>query len=474
MRYLSQRLMRTLILVIINVRTKHLPMNKISLIIKREFLTRVKKKSFIVMTILGPLLMAGLFIVPIYITQLSDEEKIIEVLDETGMFYNKFENSENLKFEHIYTDINTARENFSETKYYALLYIPKTELKVPSDAFLYSDKNPNIHLKSYIKDVIIKEVESLKLAASGIDKDVLKSIKSTVNLKTFKITEEGELKKSSAEINMALGLFSGILIYFFIFLFGAQVMRGVIEEKTSRIVEVIISSVRPFQLMMGKIVGVALVGLTQLLLWIILTFAIITLVKTAFPETFKSSTTEQSIIHANIPGQEIQNKQAPTDEVAKITSTDEVNQVLDAINSINFGVMIFSFIFFFLGGYLLYAALFAAIGSAVDNETDTQQFMLPITIPLIFSIIMAQFVTSNPDGPVAFWLSIIPLTSPIIMMIRIPFGVPYFDLTLSIVLLILGFLGATWFAAKIYRTGILMYGKKISYKELWKWLKYRN
>ncbi len=449
-------------------------MNKISLIIKREFLTRVRKRSFIIMTVLGPLLMAGLFIVPVYISQLTDEVKTIEVLDETGLFYNKFENSDNLKFVHIYTDVNTARENFSKTEHYALLYIPRTELKVPSNAFLYSDKTPNIHLKAYIKDVMRKEVESLKLAASGIDENVLNSIKSTVDLKTFKITEEGELKKSSAEISMALGLFSGILIYFFIFLFGAQVMRGVIEEKTSRIVEVIISSVRPFQLMMGKIIGVALVGLTQLLLWIILTFAIITVVKTSFPETFKKPTTEHNVIQEKIPGNDLLNVQSITGESEGNADAEEVNQVIEAIYSINFGVMIFSFIFFFLGGYLLYAALFAAIGSAVDNETDTQQFMLPITIPLIFSILIAQFITANPDGPVAFWLSIIPLTSPIIMMIRIPFGVPYFDLTLSVVLLILGFIGTTWLAGKIYRTGILMYGKKISYRELWKWLKYKN
>lgn len=449
-------------------------MNKISLIIKREFLTRVRKRSFLIMTILGPVLMAALFIVPVYIAQLSDEEKKIQVLDETGLFYNKFEDSDNLKFEHIYTDINTARENFSKTGYYALLYIPKTELKVPSNAFLYSDKNPNIHIKGYIKDVMKKEIESLKLAASGIDENVLKSIESQIDLKTFKITEEGELKKSSAEVSMVLGLFSGILIYFFIFLFGAQVMRGVIEEKTSRIVEVIISSVRPFQLMMGKIIGVALVGLTQLLLWIVLTAAIITFVRISFPETFKKPVAEHNIMHGKLPSQEMLNMQSEENRPEENINSEEVNKVIEAIYSINFGVMIFSFIFFFLGGYLLYAALFAAIGSAVDNETDTQQFMLPITIPLIFSILMAQFITTNPDGPVSFWLSIIPFTSPIIMMIRIPFGVPYFDLTLSVVLLILGFIGTTWLAGKVYRTGILMYGKKVSYREIWKWLRYRS
>jgi ABC-2 type transport system permease protein len=369
-------------------------MNKISLIIKREFLTRVKKKSFVIMTILGPLLMAALFIVPIYIADISDEVRTVEVLDETGLFFEKFENSETLKFEYIYTDIYSAKENFSKTDHYAILYIPRTELKVPNSAFLYSDKTPNIHIKSYIKDVIRKEIESLKLAASGIDENVLKSIKSSVNLKTFKITDEGNLEKSSSEVSMVLGLFSGILIYFFIFLFGAQVMRGVIEEKTNRIVEVIVSSVKPFQLMMGKIIGVALVGLTQLLLWVVLTFTIITVVKTAFPETFSKPTTEHSIMQSKIPGQEMLNNNTLNDKDTEITE-DKVNQVLQDIYSINFGVIIFSFVFFFIGGYLLYAALFAAIGSAVDNETDTQQFMLPITVPLIFSILMAQFITAN-------------------------------------------------------------------------------
>jgi ABC-2 type transport system permease protein len=286
----------------------------------------------------------------------------------------------------------------------------------------------------------------------------------------MKIGEDGKESKSYTEISMVLGMFSGILIYFFIFMFGAQVMRGVIEEKTNRIVEVIISSVKPFQLMMGKIIGVGMVGLTQFLLWVVLTFGIVTVVTSSFiPKNVKQSATEQIIK---------QNKAYSPDQIPEqvISQNKEggVNEVMDALNSVDFPVMIGAFIFFFVFGYLLYAALFAAIGGAVDNEADTQQFMLPITVPLILAIVMAQYVIQDPDGAVSFWFSIIPFTSPVIMMIRIPFGVPIYEVILSMVLLLLGFLGTTWLAGKIYRTGILMYGKKVNYRELWKWLRYRN
>jgi ABC-2 type transport system permease protein len=273
---------------------------------------------------------------------------------------------------------------------------------------------------------------------------------------------------------MVVGYVGSIMIYMFIFLFGAQVMRGVIEEKTSRIIEVIISSVKPFQLMMGKIIGVALVGLTQFLLWIAFTFIIITAVQTAFPQQFKKTQTKE----ASITGKSVAlpNETAPTapNTITADTGNDDMNEIFEAFSSINLPVMIMAFLFYFLFGYLLYAALFAAIGAAVDNETDTQQFMLPITVPLILSLVVAQTVIQNPESPLAFWLSMIPLTSPVIMMVRIPFGVPTWEIALSAGLLILGFLGTTWLAAKIYRTGILMYGKKSNYRELWKWIRYKG
>ncbi|MFH1159556.1 MAG: ABC transporter permease [bacterium] len=424
-------------------------MKKIWLIIQREYLTRVRKKSFIIMTILGPLLMAGIVIVPIYIATTTNETKTIAVLDETTLFVGKFKDSDNIKFHYPQTAIGIAKETFAKSGDYALLFIPRTEVALPTNAILYSNAQVNINVKSYIRNVLSKRVEDLKLEAQlrnlskdksspiNVD-DLMRSIKTSVDISTMKIGDDGKEEKSYTEVSMVLAMFGAILIYFFIFMFGTQVMRGVIEEKTSRIVEVIISSVKPFQLMMGKIIGVALVGLTQFLLWVVLTFILITAVTSSFSMKTVSRTSE----------------------------------VFAAIDSINFPVMIGSFLFFFLFGYLMYAALFAAIGGAVDNETETQQFILPLTAPLILAIVLSQFIIQEPEGPVAFWLSLIPLTSPVVMMIRIPFGVPYLQVFLSMILLLLGFLGTTWMAGRIYRIGILMYGKKVSYRELWKWLKY--
>ncbi|HRY33663.1 MAG TPA: ABC transporter permease [Bacteroidales bacterium] len=442
-------------------------MNKTSLIIRREYLTRVRKRSFIIMTILGPLLMAAIMIVPIYVSQLSGEEKKIAVLDETGLFYHRFTDTENMKFSHVYGALDTEKAQFRAQEYYALLYVPKTELSVPNGAFLYSDKQPNINVKTYIQDVMKKEIETLKLQASGIDQDILESVKTKVSLVTIKLDDGGKEEKSYTELSMVIGLFSGILIYFFIFLFGSQVMRGVIEEKTNRIVEVIVSSVKPFQLMLGKIIGIALVGLTQFGLWVILTFGIVTAFQSAYADKIDAAKAKEMLMKQAAP---MGTQAADTQEA--VTEDNGVGEVFAAIQSVNFLLIIGSFLFFFLGGYLLYAALFAAIGAAVDNEADTQQFMLPVTVPLILAIVMGQFVINNPEGPASFWFSIIPFTSPIIMMIRIPFGVPLTDLILSMALLVLGFLATTWFAAKIYRTGILMYGKKVDYKELWKWIRY--
>lgn len=450
-------------------------MNKVLLIIKREYLTRVKKRTFIVMTLLGPLLIAGLIIVPFYFAQLEGEIKTIGILDESGAFEGQFANTDNIQFISLDGDLESAKEEFINSGYYALLHIPATSLSVPESAKLYSTGQPNIVVKGYIRETMRKHVEEMKLNASGIDPDVLRSIKSKINLLTVKINESGTEESSYTEIGMAVGFISGFIIYIFIFMYGSQVMRGVIEEKTSRIVEVIVSSVRPFQLMMGKIIGVALVGLTQFLLWVLLTLVIVT----GFMSFYAGDISQYRNAQLQLQDQMLQSEMgAPggtmsIEETAKDAGLNESFLVAyDMLNSINFELIVLFFLFFFIGGYLLYGALFAAIGSAVDNETDTQQFMLPLTIPLIISIVVAQFIMINPEGPAAFWMSIFPLTSPVVMMIRLPFGVPIPDLLLSVALLIGGFFFTTWLAAKIYRTGILMYGKKISYKELWKWIRY--
>ncbi|PKP49278.1 MAG: ABC transporter permease [Bacteroidetes bacterium HGW-Bacteroidetes-11] len=468
-------------------------MNKIILVIQREYLSRVKKKSFIVMTILGPILMAALFIVPVFLSQMSDEVKQVNILDETGWFMNKFEDSERFKFNNVFTDLETAKTNLSENKGYALVYIPKPEVSVPSTAMIFSEKQVSVDLKGYIRTTMSKEVENQKLGAeimkeirkvnpdfdpanpessnagNVVSEEILKNIKTNIILTSIRMGAAGKEEKSFTEVSMVVGLFAGILIYFFIFLFGSQVMRGVIEEKVSRIVEVIVSSVKPFQLMMGKIIGVGLVGLTQFMLWVVLTLLIVGVFQQVMPDKFQKQQTVESFS----PGTRIPAGAEAMESMEKMEDQGGMDKMIEAIQSINYGVMIFSFLFYFLGGYLLYGAMFAAIGAAVDNETDTQQFMMPVTIPLILAIVVSQFVINNPEGPVAFWFSMIPFTSPIVMMVRIPFGVPSWEIALSMSLLVITFVAAVWMAGRIYRTGILMYGKKVSWGELYKWLFYK-
>ncbi|MDP4291972.1 MAG: ABC transporter permease, partial [Bacteroidota bacterium] len=304
-----------------------------------------------------------------------------------------------------------------------------------------------------------------------ISEEKIKAAKANVSITTININQSGKEEKSSTELAMGLGYFTSLIIYMFIFIYGVQVMKGVIEEKTNRIIEVIISSVKPFELMMGKILGIALVGLTQFLLWVFLTASIVGVFKMVVPDNTSLTKTEQ----ASLANHQV------TAQAGKTASLDTQspdkqfqNEFMASLSNIDYVLELSMFLFYFIGGYLLYAALFAAIGAAVDNDSDTQQFMLPITVPLIISIVAAQAIIQNPDGPLAFWLSIIPLTSPIVMMVRLPFHVPMGQIALSMFLLVLGFLAATWIAAKVYRIGILIYGKKVDYKELWKWIKYKG
>lgn len=456
-------------------------MNKITLILKREYLTRVRKKSFLVMTILGPILFAAIVIAPGWLASLEDTElKKIAVIDSSHIFEERLPETEYIKFEYLEnTEVEDLRQSFTETDYYALLQITHLVANTTNSVVLYSDKQPSFSVKSHISNAIEKEIERRKLKSAGIDQDILKSVKTDIAIQTIQWTESGEEKESSTELAMIVGYISGFLIYFFIFMFGAQVMRGVIEEKTNRIIEIIVSSVKPFQLMMGKIIGIGLVGLTQFALWVVLTIALITVGKNAFfPELTTPSGNE--VVAENFmekaPGQQadVMQSDQTKDLSESLAENAKIKQIFSAVEDINVGLMVGSFIFFFLGGYLLYGSLFAAIGSAVDNEADTQQFMLPITIPLILAIIVMINAINSPEGPIAFWFSIIPLTSPIVMMVRIPFGVQAWELMLSMGLLVLTFIGTTWLSGKIYRTGILMYGKKVNYKELWKWIRYRS
>ena len=421
-------------------------MRKIWLIIKREYLVRVRKKSFIVMTIVGPLLMAALMIVPTYLANETQELRTIAIEEDGYEFTNKIEDTDLLHFSKIPTEeAILLKNNFSESNYYALLHIERDNFT------LYSNQQISLSVSKSLEKQLEKIIEHQKLKAAGIDLDILSKAESSVQITTKIISKDGNTTNSQAEASMGIGFICGILIYIFIFMYGTMVMRGVIEEKTSRIVEVIISSVKPFQLMMGKILGVALVGLTQFALWILLTIAIASVAEIMFMDTSSMTSeinsTEQSIL---------------------------LSEISNLAGGINLVQIFFSFIFYFLAGYLMYSSLFAAVGSAVDAEADSQQFVLPITIPLILAFILIQPVMENPDGILAFWMSIIPFTSPVIMMVRLPFGVANWELALSMVVLVLSFVLTTQLAGKIYRTGILMYGKKTSYKELWKWLSYKE
>ena len=440
-------------------------MSNFSVILKREYLSRVKKRSFLIITFLGPLFFAALMIAPSLMMMKSDSmeaKKTIAVLDETGWFDGKFENTDINTFLYTNTDenIDTLKKLILEGVYDAALYIPATELNVPTNAKLYSNKQIPMSLSSYIKSEMKQEVEHRKLLAHGIDPKIVKSVNTSINISTIRMDEEEGEKTSYAELESIIGLVLAIIVYFVIFLFSNQVLRGVIEEKSNRIIEVIISSVKPFELMMGKIIGIALVGLTQFLLWIVLTIGI------------------YLVANGIILGPEIMSPSGTvmTEEISQIVDTtqgqDIMLEVVSMIESINFKAILITFLFYFVFGFLLYAALFAAVGGMVDNETDSNQFVTILSMPLIVAIVCSTAMINNPDSGLGIWLSMIPFTSPVSMMIRIPFGVPYWQVVVSLLILVLTFVFITWIAAKIYRTGILMYGKKPNLKEIWKWLRY--
>ncbi len=416
------------------------------------------------MTVIGPLLMALLMVAPILISKFSkDNHYKIKVIDEAPkIFTTLMPSNEEFLFVNDTISLKEAKKAFDVEEDYGILYVPADYIKNAGGIVLITEKQANVQVKAYIEKALQKQIETAKLKSKGIEESTLESIKTNINLKTQTL---GGIK-SNTELTTAVGFIAGILIYMFIFLYGVQVMRGVIEEKTNRIVEVIISSVKPFELMLGKIIGVALVGLTQFLLWIVLTVTISAGVTTLF--TAKTSGAE--IVRTQSPASHIATESNDQENISK----EDIASIFENMDSINFPLIIGCFLFYFLGGYLLYSALFAAIGAAVDNETETQQFMFPVTIPLIFSFIIAQSIITNPDSQLGFWFSIIPFTSPVVMMVRIAFGVPVWQIALSMSLLVVGFVFTTWMAAKIYRTGILLYGKKATYKEILKWLFYKN
>lgn len=437
-------------------------MRKVFLIISREYLSRVQKKSFLIMTFLVPTLIIAMYaaIFLIFINGDNDVQQF-KVLDKTGIFNKNFKNQKNIHFTYINGGLFHAKKNLNQDKESFLLYIDTNYLRNGNIQIL-SQKKPGLNLIIDIENQMESILQTQRLLAAGIDTSVLNRTESKLNITAKQISDDGE-KDASVGATAIIGFITSFLIYIALFIYGAQVMRGVIEEKSNRIIEVIVSSVKPFQLMLGKILGIGAVGLTQFLLWIVLS---------------TSLSTAASFVFINDGGNikdKIANKGVVGNVDTRITESSDnpINNVMKALNTLDFVYIIGCFLFYFIGGYLIYSALFAAVGSAVDNETETQQFMLPITLPLIFTFIIGMnVIINNPDSSLAFWLSIIPFTSPIAMMIRIPFGVPNWQLMLSMFLLVAGFVFTTWVASRIYRVGILMYGKRVSYKELVKWFFY--
>jgi ABC-2 type transport system permease protein len=431
----------------------------ILLIIQREFITRVRKKTFLLMTLLAPLLLAAVMIVPGLLASMPEDDKSIIVLDEPSILVPE-EGTSQFSLEYLNPnefDLETGKTFLRESDKDALLYIPSGNGWDPdfikNNILLFGKEDIGIDLQRFVERQLEEKINQQKLIRQGVDPEVVAQTKTKVTIRSFTMGEEGNEETSATPLKMGLGYIAGILIYFFIFFYAVQVMRGVIEEKTSRIVEVIISSVRPRQLMMGKILGIGLVGVVQFLIWVILSGTIYVVVSTfIYPEIFA--------------------QQVPAGPGSPDLSTVDQTNLFSMLNSINFPVVLSGFVFYFFGGYFLYSALFAALGSAIDQEADSQQFMLPVTAPMIIAITTAMNVIQDPNGPLAFWMSMIPLTSPISMMIRLPFGVPIWQIGLSALILVGTFFGVVALAGKIYRVGILMYGKKVTWKELYKWLKY--
>ncbi len=447
--------------------------SKIAIIIGKEYSTRVKKKSFILVTLLTPLLLAALIIVPMLIMLYSgDESTTIRVSDNSGIVMPYFENTKDVTYEDMgRSDIDSIKENFESYGSDIVLYISPLDSLKNASVVAFSYKQMNLDLRLSVRETICKALEDNKLAAYNIpdiDK-ILDDVKTDINIKTYEITKKGETKESKVEIYMAIGYIASFLIYTFVLMFGSMVMRSVIEEKSNRIVEVIVSSVKPMQLMIGKIVGVALVALTQFFIWIALTLAIVVSIGSATGISGAGSVDREQVqlaISGQMGGDQIQ---AITENIA--ADADGLQSYLNAIRQVNFGQILMVFIIYFVLGYLLYASMFAAVGAACDNEADTQQLVMPITLPLIIGLFIMLHTFQHPDSLLSFWGSIIPFTSPMVMMARVSYGVPLWELAVSVCVLIATFVFIAYLSSKIYRTGILMYGKKNGWKELFKWLK---
>ena len=433
-------------------------MSKLLLIIKREFIAKVRNKSFIVMTFLSPLLFVGIGVFVGYLSTMKAEQKTIAIHDETGRFVKEFKSDEEYRFLNAsQLSVPVLKDSIKSEHYEGLLLIPKIldNKQLEKEIEYVSNDSPGVLFIEDLEDVIAKKMTAENFNAVGLDTLKINSAKADVSIHLAKASGEESLKGLN-EIKIAIGGAFGYLIMMFIVIYGNMVMRSVIEEKTSRIIEVIISSVKPFQLMMGKIIGTSLAGILQFLIWAILGLGAMFILSSVF-------------------GVQVGAAAGQAQELAQTAGKDmsKIALYLNELWNLPIGTILCSFIIYFIGGYFLYSSFYASIGAAVDNETDSQQFLLPIIMPLILGVYIGFFTVMNdPHGSIATTFSMIPLTSPIVMMMRIPFGVPWWQILISMVLLFGTFFLVVWFASKIYRVGILMYGKRPTWKELVRWMKY--
>ena len=436
-------------------------MNHLPLIIKREYLSKVKNKSFILMTFLSPLIIIGFLSFVGYLTSINnDTVRAIYVLDETGLLSETFKTNDQT----IYTqlteiDLESAKTLSNQEKSYGLLHIPNSPLESVSEMIkFYSEESPSLTLMSSLESKIENKLSELKLQNEGVDLSLLEDSKTyvTINQETF---EGVKSSKIGSLMKLFFGGAAGYLLFMFIIIYGNMIMRSVIEEKTSRIIEVIISSVKPVQLMLGKILGTSLAGITQVAIWVVLGLIFFIASSFIFGVDISQLQTSQEVL--------------VTEALSTPDSNEKIQMLFNEFSTLPIGNLIVAFVLFFIGGYLLYSSLYAAIGAAVDNETDSQQFLFPVIMPLIIGVYVGVFtVVEDPHGTISTVFSYIPFTSPVVMLMRIPFGVSIWEQLLSLTILFVTFIFTVWFAAKIYRVGILMYGKKPTYKDLYKWLKY--
>jgi len=460
--------------------------SKFLLVAQREYITRVRKRAFVVLTLLVPLLIAGFGLFIGKLAQSDETIDIVDVRDDSGLnVASRLVSTPQLQFRAVGGTLAEAKQSFQAQKHAGLLYLPAgLSEKDPQGVQFFGKGNVSLSKENRVQTALTDAFAELKMQKSGLTQTQLDQLRAKVPLSSVSVDETGKEKDSNSGVTTGIASALAVLIYFFIFLYGVQIMRGVGEEKSSRVMEVMLSAVKPFDLMMGKIVGIAAVGLTQFLLWGLLSWGATSVVIPLLTGGDQPARTEVAARPAS-PAASTTAAPAPADN-AVAASAEQMNPakranaiggLFDMLHKLNIpiGTIVFGFIAYFLGGYLLYGALFGAVGAAVDDQTDTQQFMFPITMPLILSYVVGfSVILRNPDGPVAFWMSMIPFTSPVAMVIRLPFGVPMWQLALSIGLLILGFVGTVWVAARIYRVGILMYGKKVTYKELSKWMFYKG